>query len=521
MEARGLSELKKVRKREAHRRRRLVYDNDGSDVFLAEKGTPEALLVPYASRRMIEQIDSFTYCVQWSLGMHLYDSKIGEVCTGYDPDTKTRSVVPDLIADGTDPLRIMVEFYHRSGEEILANFRMNDIHDANADWELPRWKIDRPELLFGTVQNQPPNGRWSGADFSSPYVRNLEYGSIEDVCRRYDVDGIFMDFQRHPPFFKRVAWNGEVTSEETSSMTELIRRIRKMSEDVGLRRGRPILIFAKVLGSVEMNSSQGLDVEGWLREELIDAMVPGWIHESPLEDMTALAHRYDVPVYAHMHRIGGHCRRPDITATPTGLLEVERACAMHAWSAGSDGLFLFNYAPGQKHLDVEDYYGGLIEELGDPQKLRGLDKLSLTLPLGTHLFPYCGIPKLLSYITVPQLSPENPRTLRPGNSEDIWYFPVGDDLAERAQTGVPDLRLQVHGADLRHDNIEVRLNGTVNLGRGALLTDCVNGEKTVHLEYELKPEQVRRGNNRFEIFALPGCGRTITLTDLRLHIKYR
>ena len=513
-----LSELRTKRKRAAHRRRRLIYDNDGSDVYLAGGGTPEALLEPYASARMFEHIDSYAYCVQWALGMHLYDSKIGEVCARYDPRMQARSVVPDLIASGTDPLRVMVEFCHRHGKEVLANFRMNDIHDANAEWELPRWKANRPELLFGTAQNQPPNGKWSGADFSAPYVRDLEFASIEEVCRGYDVDGIFMDFLRHPPYFKSVAWNREVTTEETESMTELIRRIRSMTEEAGLQRGRPILVFTKVLGSVEMNRSQGLDVERWLREGLIDGIVPGWIHECPLEEMIWLAHRHDVPAYAHMHRIGNHCRRPDIASTSTGFLELERACAMHAWSAGSDGLYLFNYAPGQSHMDAEDYYAALFDEIGDPQKLGGLYKLYLTMPLGTHLFPYCGVPGLLPLITVPTLSPDNPRALKPGDSEIIWYFPVGDDLAGSARSGEPEVRLEVHGADFREKQIRVLMNENVDVGRGVLVSGRQRDNDII--KYKLEAIRVHRGNNRFEIILHPNCDQAVTLTDLRLRVSY-
>ncbi len=67
--------------------------------------------------------------------------------------------------------------------------------------------------------------------------------SGKEACRNYDIDGISLDFFRHPVFFKST-FEGKVASrEEMASMTDLIRRVLKMTERIGAEKGKPLMVM--------------------------------------------------------------------------------------------------------------------------------------------------------------------------------------------------------------------------------------------------------------------------------------
>ena len=94
------------------------------------------------------------------------------------------------------------------------------------------------------------------------------------MCENYDVDGIELDFFRHPQLFKGVANGALATPEELEMLTEFMRRVRKMAETTGAKRAKPVLIALKVPDSVDFCRAIGIDLERWLAEDLADILVP-------------------------------------------------------------------------------------------------------------------------------------------------------------------------------------------------------------------------------------------------------
>ena len=61
-------EIRELRKAAAHRRRRIIFDNDGCDaVYYAKEATPEALLKCRTIDIVGTQVDTIVYCT-WSSG---------------------------------------------------------------------------------------------------------------------------------------------------------------------------------------------------------------------------------------------------------------------------------------------------------------------------------------------------------------------------------------------------------------------------------------------------------------------
>ena len=82
-------------------------------------------------------------------------------------------------------------------------------------------------------------------------------------------------------------------------MTTMIREIRKVSEEEGLSRGRPILLAARIPEDEPLSLSIGLDVRKWLQEGLVDVLAVGRWQEFtiPVSAISDLAHQHHVPVY--------------------------------------------------------------------------------------------------------------------------------------------------------------------------------------------------------------------------------
>lgn len=149
-------------------------------------------------------------------------------------------------------------------------------------------------------------------DYTHPEVRELCYRFLEEVCRRFDVDGVEMDFFRPPCFFKGVA-GGHASQVELDMMIGLLRRLRSMTRREGRRRGRPILIAIRVPDLVEYCRGIGLDLETWLQEGLVDILVgSGYFRLNRWDYSVAMGHKYSVSVYP--------CQR-------------YRARALRAWAA--------------------------------------------------------------------------------------------------------------------------------------------------------------------------------------------
>jgi len=282
-------------------------------------------------------------------------------------------------------------------------------------------------------------------------------------------------------------------------MTGLIRRIRRMSEGVALRRGRPLLIAVRVPDSVGYCESIGLDITRWLDEDLVDIMtVGGYFRLSPWETSAHLGHKYGVPVYASLDdsRMGND---------KSGFRDSQlcyRARAMEAWAAGVDGIYMYN-AFNPKHP--------LWRELGDAKTLNTLDKVYT--PVVRSLW---GVGGYLrggeQYVTRSKLCPEKPVTLQAGQPH-VVTFPVGDDFAAANAAGATvSVKLRLRVADLaKAEDIAVRLNGPALTG-GALADGWV--------EFPVPPERVEKGTNRCEVALMPGAKGEPVWQDLQLSVAY-
>jgi len=231
-------------------------------------------------------------------------------------------------------------------------------------------------------------------------------------------------------------------------MTGLLRRIRTMADEVGARRGRPILVAVRVPDSLEYARAIGLDLETWLGGGLVDLLTTtSYIQLNPWEYSVALGRRHGVKVYSSLDE----CRFPDPEARGERMtVEAYRARAAAAWAAGVDGIYLFN------HFDVRS---PLWNELGDRRTLATLDKDYFASYRGPGGEPF---PRP-AFQNLPTLNPSAPLNLEAGWATNVDLY-LGDEFAADADRG-PEatLRLALPGITAA-DQVAVTCNGTAVTG---------------------------------------------------------
>ena len=75
-----------------------------------------------------------------------------------------------------------------------------------------------------------------------------------------------------------------VEQEHLEMMSDLVRRVRKLADEVGAQRGRPFLVAARTPFNLAYARYIALDLETWLAEELLDLLIPGGGVESHMTE---------------------------------------------------------------------------------------------------------------------------------------------------------------------------------------------------------------------------------------------
>ena len=260
-----LSQLRQERKKLAHRRRRIIFNNDGDDVFrLGKDGmrdhllsnnqrtgdyqiTPEDLLEVRTKNLVGSHVDALWY---WgSCGMKIYfdrNNPFGKLYCVEDGPYYRRGFEPYKELDvqcGKDNLEIMIDFCREQGWEIFYSNRMNDIHESYFDGRMQVIKLENPQWCLGTKEEAKkfsypdPRSMWTSMNFEIPEIRQMTVDALREVCKSYDIDGIELDYWRHLNNFPEMVRSEPVKPENLQLMNQLMRDIRKMTEEEGLKRG--------------------------------------------------------------------------------------------------------------------------------------------------------------------------------------------------------------------------------------------------------------------------------------------
>ena len=132
---------------------------------------------------------------------------------------------------------------------------------------------------------------------------------IFETFERFDVDGVEMDYMRHPGVFR-----SDEAYQNRYLMTDLIETVHNRLKEVGAERGRDLQLAVRVPPTLADSVRIGLDVESWIRDGLVDivAVGGGFIpFETPIREFVEAAEGTGCQIYGCIEatrHMDGRCR---------------------------------------------------------------------------------------------------------------------------------------------------------------------------------------------------------------------
>ena len=450
----SVEKYRELRNEKLNKPRNVIHNNDGCDVIyfpIDEKYTVKNFLDKRSAGLIGTGVSTISFCSTSSgFGYYTHNTKVGEVLVRHGFEfglqENARNITAEMIAEGTDPLKINVEFARENGFEIFWSNRMNDTHDAAHRKDQPfylwtKFKENHPELLFGNIGERLPNGRWSSVDFAHKEIRDLCVQFFKEVCDNYDVDGVELDFLRHFEIFKTVGQGGIATQEQLDMLTDMVSQIRKVTEEAGMKRGNPILILTRIPTSPEYAKRAGVDIVKWIDEGLVDIVAGSdYFRLDFWKNFVKLRKNRNVKIYAGLSESRVREEHPLLVRQQNSVF---RARAAAAWQAGLDGMYSFNeYNTRVKYLS----------EIVDKEKL----KLTNNLYFVTYNDYTAG--RYLNggddFFKMPRLSPT------PGNHKKFTSGPFDFDIEIGVESARADVYAVILAENVNPDKIIVKINGS-------------------------------------------------------------
>jgi len=428
---------------------------------------------------------------------------------------------------GIDPIRVSAQRAREHGLHFVPSYRMNDDHFMFDPLHYPMtgqfWleHHERLKIRESPILSDPHYGQL--LDFSHPEVRDFRLAVIREIIDRYqnEMDGIELDFNRVQVFFPY----GKA-ERRAHVMTDLVARVRRHLDQVGLKNGRQYYLFARVPPTPKNCRWAGLDVPTWTERQLVDVLIPAQLmtlaHDMPVDAFVQMAQPHGVKVYPALYprtqwgwplsgtspptRYHGAVTR---LATP----ELFRGAAANYWRMGASGFQLFNFRTSE--VPFTDRLYRIMRDLADPACLRMANKAFAVTP-GYYL----------DYEDTYQYRKQLPAEVTMGEPCTLDLL-VGDEVTDPPAPDHVLLRVGLRNASEEH-NWELCLNEEL-LHEGALGEQLVATPDApqqiapthyLHLTID-DPGLVDQGHNRLTLRIVQAPdGHATQIVECRLGVLY-
>ncbi|MCH2114833.1 MAG: hypothetical protein MK171_07990 [Pirellulales bacterium] len=271
---------------------------------------------------------------------------------------------------GCDYPKRMIDRARKKRVSPWISLRMNDSHHPN-----------RPDHPYHSTfwKSHPEWHLEHGLDYEQPAVRHHYMNLVQEVCSRYDLDGLELDFLRFWLYFR----DGR-EHEGAKLMLTFIEQARSLTRKAAKRLGHPVELAVRVPGKPWIARRHGLDAVAWARAGLVDLIVAGsfWFSvdtDMPIETWKGLLVGTDVDVAVSLGdgiNSGASGRRTMTHEEMRGVL----ASGLHR---GADGVYFFNLFTGPYQYWPRCDYDRLLADAGSYQVLCNSSRrhaLSITAP---------------------------------------------------------------------------------------------------------------------------------------------
>ncbi len=177
---------------------------------------------------------------------------------------ETRGIRPDPIGEyllkGGDLLGVFLLRCREKRQAPFISFRVNDGHYLDEVGTtlrravyVSRFYTEHPEYRLGKGAS-----KWEQRvhNWAIPEVREHKFQFLREICEGYDIDGLELDFQRFPSYFRQ----GELGLDKRAIvMTDFVVRVRKLL-DATARPGQHRWLCARVPSYLGRYKILGLDL---------------------------------------------------------------------------------------------------------------------------------------------------------------------------------------------------------------------------------------------------------------------
>lgn len=360
------------------RNRRILYNLDGDSCLTLKAGRigPGPLTTSDLTQLVSEltrpgsQVDTLLVCV--NAQVMYYPTRVGTMRGALSsPEERAKwsanerqrfANIDGFFRAGVDPYAVIIGEARRRGVEVLLTFRMNDDH-GNDFLRTAFWR-DHPEFQLGR----------GALDFAHAGVRDYVFRLIEEAVQRYDVDGLELDFQRFPTFFKA----GRV-EDHTAAMNGLVERVRQMLDGEGTRRGRRLVLAARSPSAYgqsrptyeqAVSATTGCDPAHWARRGWIDFLtVSDWLFTSDTLDIKTWRRRVPgIPIYGAIQPETKPSARGTRCEFCLGAVGYRKA-ARERWADEAAGIYLFNFFTTREWPEPIEPPFEVLAQIGDVKTL--------------------------------------------------------------------------------------------------------------------------------------------------------
>ena len=355
----------------------------------------------------------------------------------------------EWLDDGNDFLSHVVSGSRDRGLEVFLSFRVNAGRDPNFEQvsfkgEHEDWLVNfnedlegPPQLCFERRDGELSQLKW---DYAHPDLRAYQVAALQELVTNYDIDGIQLDFARGAPFL-HVGHQWMLRDH----LTQFVGDVRAMMRQRAMDRGRPLLLAVRIAESIEGCHFDGIDIETWIRQDLVDLTVLGCrsfdVDIAAFKRLVAATPVKVYPCHDNHHSSDGY------KCTP---LRVLRGIASNWWQQGADGIGVFNFTCSDGlaeervglregpispvHRQDWDSNRTFLSEAGDLQKLADKPKTFVVQRRAGGApwefgFPEDGITADHSFQNANLLAPLPARLGQHGKGTTILHLYVGAETA--------------------------------------------------------------------------------------------
>jgi hypothetical protein len=273
---------------------------------------------------------------------------------------KPTSVGRYLMAGG-DIVRTFVEHCRKTGVAPFISYRLNDGHHVRelAD----ALKRGRPTSSmsrfywenYAKYRLGPDPADWAQGVFNwaIPEVRENKFALLREICQKYDIDGLELDFMRHFSYFSTEETN---RAQRCGIMAAFVGRIREVLDSTS-RRGQRRWLCVRVPAWIEAHDRLGIDLRRFVAAGVDMVNLSASYFTVQATDLPRVCTMLpDTAVYLEMTHtpmtgpaLAGSGSQPFLRTTDQQFYTT----AQLAYAQGAAGVSLFNFVYYRYHVMPE------------------------------------------------------------------------------------------------------------------------------------------------------------------------